>query len=439
MTSLLMTSERGALALFAGIWHGAVLLVVVAIALRLMPRLTAATRSLIWTAALMVIVALPFIPVHQVAGTAGRGLQLAPGWSLAVAAIWLGLSLVRGIQLVMSGARLRTIWAGAEVVAGSEVFHVKTAIGIERTAVLCVSDAIARPSVIGFFSPRILIPADLYGQLSAGEIEQIVLHEMEHLRRGDDWRNLLQKVAVMLFPLNPALLWIERRLCFERELACDESVLAQTQAPKSYAACLVHLAESHRIGRQISLALGAWERRSELTRRVYGILASPGRMVASPRMRFASAGVLTVGMVAIAGGLTRAPQLVSFAAAPTFAHAPMSAAGFENVSMRQRVPAPRMVETVMRMPAAVRAPVKKMIRIKVTRKPQLRVVSELRAAPARAVLTSWDDARQPVRAIEAVQREDAPTPRRITYAIFEFSSYSSETAQTVHRLVIVQL
>ena len=274
MNSLLMASERGALALLASVWHGLIVLAVVAVALRFLPRLAAATRSLVWTAALMVVVALPFLPAHAGAAATGEGLRLAPWWSLAVAGVWAAMSLVRAAQLLMSGRRLRKIWAEAQAVAGSETLRVKTTIGM-RTAVLCVSDEIARPIVIGFFAPKILIPADLYGQLSAGEVDQIVLHEMEHLRRGDDWRNLLQKVAVMLFPLNPALLWIERRLCFERELACDESVLAQTNAPRSYAACLVHLAEAHRLGRQVSLALGAWEQRSELGRRVHGILLQP--------------------------------------------------------------------------------------------------------------------------------------------------------------------
>ena len=59
---------------------------------------------------------------------------------------------------------------------------------------------------------------------------------MEHLRRRDDWVNLLQKVSLVLFPLNPVLDRIEKRLCMERELR-DETVLRFTQAPKAYASC----------------------------------------------------------------------------------------------------------------------------------------------------------------------------------------------------------
>ena len=99
-----------------------------------------------------------------------------------------------------------------------------------------------------------------------------------------------------MVPLNPALVWIERRLCFERELACDDAVLRLTKAPKAYATCLTSLAE-HRLGRRAAvLSLGAWERRSELARRVHRILRGDGRnergLQASLVMRVVRRGLL---------------------------------------------------------------------------------------------------------------------------------------------------
>ncbi len=112
-----------------------------------------------------------------------------------------------------------------------------------RKAQLCTSEEVERPSVFGFFHPRILIPPALIEKLSAQELQQVVLHELEHLRRLDDWTNLLQKAALVVFPLNPAMLWVERKLCAERELACDDRVLRSNAAPKAYAVCLTRLAE----------------------------------------------------------------------------------------------------------------------------------------------------------------------------------------------------
>ena len=97
--------------------------------------------------------------------------------------------------------------------------------GSGRRAELCLSDEVDRPSVVGFFRPRILLTPELFACLSAAELEQVVLHEMEHVRRYDDWTNLLQKLSLALVPLHPVLLWVERRMCLERELACDDRVM----------------------------------------------------------------------------------------------------------------------------------------------------------------------------------------------------------------------
>jgi hypothetical protein len=143
-------------------------------------------------------------------------------------------------------------------------------------------------------------------------LQQVIMHEMEHLRRADDWTNLLQKIALAVFPLNPALFWVERRLCAERELACDDSVLRSSGGRKAYAICLTHLAEYSMLRRSLSLALGAWERQSELVQRVHRILGQPGETL-NRRQSLALTGGLAVVVLGGALGLSRSPELVGFA------------------------------------------------------------------------------------------------------------------------------
>jgi len=151
-----------------------------------------------------------------------------------------------------------------------------------------------------------------------------VIHEMEHLRRADDWTNLLQKIALVLFPLNPALLWVERRLCTERELACDDSVLRSSCGRKAYAICLTHLAEYSMLRRSLSLALGAWERQSELVRRVHRILRRPVESM-SRKQSWALTGSLSAAVLVCALGLSRSPQMVSFVPFAQFQQARLAA------------------------------------------------------------------------------------------------------------------
>ncbi len=135
--------------------------------------------------------------------------------------------------------------------------------GADAAAQVCTTTELDRPSVIGFFAPRILIPEWLYARLTREELEHVILHESEHLRRYDDWINLAQKLCLVVFPLNPALAWMERRLCREREMACDDGVVRATQAPRAYAACLASLAERGLNGsRRRYLALFHWARGS---------------------------------------------------------------------------------------------------------------------------------------------------------------------------------
>ena len=143
--------------------------------------------------------------------------------------------------LVTGGAR-RIGRAARPVAAPAELRSAMKLAG-RRPVELCTSQEVEKPCVVGFFRPRILVPGWLLAELSADELSQIVLHELEHLRRLDDLTNLLQKFLLALLPLHPGLFFIERQLCREREMACDEGVVRRTRAPRAYAACLASVAE----------------------------------------------------------------------------------------------------------------------------------------------------------------------------------------------------
>jgi hypothetical protein len=323
----------------SGLWQGMVLAAGVALCLRLVPRTTAAVRFAIWTAVFAVLAVLPLLHAYTlrtggVIPGHGAVLQLDVRWSFSIAALWLIVSLVRAVKLAMSAVRLRGIWKRAVPVVGrDEVLDAAGFRGVE----LCTSKDVDRPSVIGFFSPRILIPEELFARLTTEEFGQIVLHEVGHLRRADDWINLLQKLSLVLVPLNPVLMWIERRLCLERELACDDDVLRLTKAPKAYATCLTNLAEDRLGRRAAALSLGAWERKSELPRRVHSILLG-GKKMGTAQGRVVM-GVLVLGLLGGSAELARCPQLVSFsrAALPVSAEA-QSSSGFGSATGPGYVP-----------------------------------------------------------------------------------------------------
>ncbi len=330
-------SGRAAEMAVAALWQGALIACVLALCLRLAPRINAAYRFAVWSAAFVAVVGLSLFSLLPESTTAstnafaaqaaqhatrpwfgawlnGPWLNVDARWSVAIALLWLMASLFRASDLAVHSLRLRKMWKDAKPVeldSPVETLLAEAAGNCGRGQIeVCTTVTLQRPSVIGFFKPRILIPDWLFARLTPGELEQIVLHETEHLRRCDDWSNLAQKLCLALFPLNPALLWIERRLCREREMACDEGVIRITRAPRAYAACLASLAERGLERRVEALSLGAWQRRSELVHRVHSILRSKGGL--SPMSARLLLGTLGCALLAGSVELAQSPQLVAF-------------------------------------------------------------------------------------------------------------------------------
>ena len=311
--------------LLTATWQGLVIALCVGLCLRLLPQFTAAARSTVWMSAFLLVIALHFDSLfhqgpyrtdhsHLLSHAHAWALPLAAGWGLTIAALWAVLTLTRGVQFALEMVKLVHISRAAIPAPCPDSCAELLRTG-RRTAGLYSSTDVSRPSVIGFCSPRILLPPALFATLTSAELEQVLLHEMEHLRRRDDWTNLLQKLVLVFFPLNPVLLWIEHRLCSERELACDDRVLRLGSARKSYAACLTKLAEFSIVKRSAALALGAWEKQSELSRRVQRILFTREAGMGAWATRTISAILIT----ALLGGsaiLARSPILVSISNVP---------------------------------------------------------------------------------------------------------------------------
>jgi beta-lactamase regulating signal transducer with metallopeptidase domain len=360
-------SQTAGVVLLTAIWQGAIVAACLTICFKLTNRISAALRFAVWTAGFLVVVGLPFLPLLSHFGSAptsqstlvlapsvsnipGPWIQLDIRWSIALTAIWAAASLYRLVHLAAHSVRLRRLWKTATPVSLNADFPASLGQTLQlsgrRRVELCTTTTLDRPSVIGFLAPRILIPEWLFAQLTSTELEQIVLHETEHLRRGDDWTNLLQKLGLIVFPLNPVLLWMERQLCLEREMACDEAVVRLTRAPRAYAACLTSLAERGMHRRSESLSLGAWHRRPELVRRVHSILRR--RKALGPLGARSVLTVMACGLIAGTVELSRCPQLIAFTQSPETQTAQSRIMAAQEIPVRMPF---RMIDTRFTEPA----------------------------------------------------------------------------------------
>jgi len=175
---------------------------------------------------------------------------------------------------------------------------------------VATSECVRVPAAIGFWKRTIVLPAWALRELPPEDLNVILLHEFAHLRRGDDWTNLIQKIVRALFFFHPAVWWIENRLSVEREMACDDAVLAETANPHGYASCLVSLLEKSLAHRGWSMAQAAVDRAREASLRLAQILDTK-RPVATRVWKPALAMVAAFSVVCLAL-LPHAPQFVAF-------------------------------------------------------------------------------------------------------------------------------
>ncbi len=242
-------------------------------------------------------------------------MTISSSWAWYVFLGWAIIALAGLARVALATLQVRRLRADATAVDMERLDPVLQTLVAEfqqsRPVTLMVSQQLEVPTAIGFRKPAIILPAWLLESMPAEELKYILLHELAHLGRRDDWTNLAQKVLKALFFFLPSVWWIERKLSLDREMACDDAVLAHSGTPRGYAECLAHVAERSFLRRQIALAQAAVGRVRQLTTRVAMIL-DPNRPPATQLWKPAiPVVILLAGLSALPASFT--PSFVNFA------------------------------------------------------------------------------------------------------------------------------
>jgi len=316
------------------------------ILLRLIGRRNSGTRFAVWFCALLAIAVSPFIEMGSARGAllhpSTAAMTMPRAWALYLFSAWAAIAWL-GLFRVAAGLwHLRTIRRNCNVLDQHELDpllrHTLAEVRSIRRVELCVSTELRVPTATGFVKPAVILPEWALRDLSAAELTAVLLHELAHLRRWDDWTNLAQKILRALFFFHPAVWWVENRLALEREMACDDMVLAQTADPRAYAACLVSLAEKNLLLRSVALAQAAVGRMRQTSQRILRILdarASHAAQVWKP-----APWVVGAFSVACLVSSAHAPKLVAFGDAVPRVAAQAGNAGVLPVTRTQFSPTP---------------------------------------------------------------------------------------------------
>jgi beta-lactamase regulating signal transducer with metallopeptidase domain len=281
---------------------GSILVIAAAAVVALVSRASAATRHFIWTLAVIGLLVLPLFatvlpewtlavpiassetdaaidvsrpaplapataatidsaaaPIARVNDTASAPLDARLPWPLLPGAIYGVGALVVFARLLHQRSAARRIVREATAISDREWISTQddcaARIGVARSVALRRSAVQLMPMTTGTMAPSIVVPADA-DTWDENRRRAVLLHELAHIARHDCLTQMLSAIACAAYWFHPGVWYVARRLRIERELACDDRVLAAGAQADEYAGHLLELAYSWSGRRAPALVVG---------------------------------------------------------------------------------------------------------------------------------------------------------------------------------------
>ena len=314
----------------------ALLIAFTGLAIRLLTRRRPAWSCLLWSATLGAVALLPLgtllgpvLPWGQVPiphfdqawslHTGPTSASLPPAapitagpawWQWAVASLYL-LGLAFALTRLGWGLwHLHRLRQSVHLVNAAPVEALRRQLGLHNPVQLGVSPLLQTPVLLGWRRPTIALPAALYAQCTPGALQDIIVHELVHLKRRDPLLNMLSQGVVSLYWFHPLVHWAAHSLVEMRECACDDWVVSQSGDPLTYAETLLHAAADQRPRLAMTMA-----RSGRVAKRVERLLDPSHRP--RPRVHGIPGGGVVAMILTIAGcmgglgrgGETSGPQV----------------------------------------------------------------------------------------------------------------------------------
>jgi len=199
----------------------------------------------------------PSLSIHRF-GIAASGLSI----------LWIVIALHRTNRLRLAIRQVNRL-REQSVIASPEDIQICTHIATQLntpTPMVLRAPFLTSPCLHGIRRPAVMLPEEVMIPL-----EEVYLHELAHLRRGDCFWLLVQQLVECILFFQPLLYWLNHRIDATAEEVCDDFVVQFGANRERYATNLVDLA-SHSTERLALAAVGMVRLRSLLGRRVGRIM-----------------------------------------------------------------------------------------------------------------------------------------------------------------------
>jgi beta-lactamase regulating signal transducer with metallopeptidase domain len=187
--------------------------------------------------------------------------------------------------------------------------------GVSNRVQVRLNSFIAGPFVVGVFRAVVYLPVSAVTQLTPAQLDAVLRHELEHIRRFDYLWNLVQTLVETLFFYHPAVWWLGQVLREQRELCCDDAALGACGDPLVYATALLRLEEQRPHATALTLGMALNGQGSGLLPRIARMLGEAP--VRTPTTRYNPQWAVPLILLALAGFVVPAAQVTASTPVPT--------------------------------------------------------------------------------------------------------------------------
>ncbi|MCH7688737.1 MAG: M56 family metallopeptidase [Planctomycetes bacterium] len=158
---------------------------------------------------------------------------------------WLVVVLTQIMRVVWLRIRLGQMLRTAVPAPGELAALLQNAtelLGLKRVPQVVLTEFDCSPFVCGIFRPVIVLPKSLTSSFDPKRMQQVLLHELAHVKRLDLLWGWIPEIARIIYFFHPFVHWVSYRIRLERELSCDQLAMAHSgQNAADYADTLVQV------------------------------------------------------------------------------------------------------------------------------------------------------------------------------------------------------
>ena len=149
-----------------------------------------------------------------------------PSFATLLRFLWAAGAMLLLVLLAIELRRLRALRRGGLPWLGQNELIRSLAVtsGVHRSVDVLLHEAVSAPLTCGVWRPTILLPMDASDWREA-DLRRALVHELEHVRRGDWATQLLARVVCACYWFHPLVWMAWGRLRLEAERACAGDVL----------------------------------------------------------------------------------------------------------------------------------------------------------------------------------------------------------------------